>query len=94
MMGAATKNRIIDELAVSILEQLPTPVMAVNRDMGIMFMNRAGLTFLEIAYRDRAIDRLEELLAEFDGHLTTALVSMQEYQPAEADTQKTAHRVP
>jgi len=47
MMSVATENKIIDELALSILEQLPTPIVAVNRDMGIMFMNRAGLSFID-----------------------------------------------
>jgi len=30
------------EIALSVLEQIPTPVMAVNRDFEIIFMNAAG----------------------------------------------------
>lgn len=50
MMSAAIKNRISDELALNILEQIPTPVMAVNRDMDIIFMNQAGLTFIDTSW--------------------------------------------
>ena len=39
-------NRINDELALNVLEQLPTPVMAVNRDFELIFMNRSALGFL------------------------------------------------
>ncbi|WP_028582034.1 PAS domain-containing protein [Desulfogranum japonicum] len=36
--------RIIDtDLAVHVLEHLPTPVMAVNREMELVFLNEAGL---------------------------------------------------
>ena len=33
-------------LAEQVLEQLPTPVMAVNKDLQIIFMNAAGRDFL------------------------------------------------
>ncbi|MDC7224306.1 MAG: STAS domain-containing protein [Spirochaetales bacterium] len=35
------------DLANQILEQLPTPVMAINRDYEIIFMNRAGCRMLQ-----------------------------------------------
>jgi signal transduction histidine kinase/CheY-like chemotaxis protein len=68
-------------------------IKGVSGNIGALEVQKAAAD-LEIAYRDRAIDGLEELLAEFDGHLTTALVSMKEYQPAEADTQKSVAQGP
>jgi len=32
-----------NEMALKVLEQIPTPVMAVNSDLELIFMNRAGL---------------------------------------------------
>ena len=39
-------NSITGELALNILQQIPTPVMAVNRKMELIFMNDASLKFL------------------------------------------------
>jgi len=36
------------ELKVDILRQIPTPVMAVNKDMEIIYMNEAGTSFLGV----------------------------------------------
>ena len=35
-----------DQLSSKILEQLPTPVMAVDKDFKILHMNKAGCSFL------------------------------------------------
>ena len=34
---------INNDLAIQILDQLPTPVMAVDLDLSLIFMNEAGL---------------------------------------------------
>ncbi|MBF0413077.1 MAG: PAS domain-containing protein [Desulfamplus sp.] len=39
-------NQIDDNLALQILRQIPTPVMAVDRDLKIIFMNQAGCSFI------------------------------------------------
>ncbi|MFC1866687.1 PAS domain-containing protein [Thermodesulfobacteriota bacterium] len=39
-------TRISGDLALSVLEQIPTPVMAVDRDLKLIFMNAAGCGFL------------------------------------------------
>lgn len=39
-------TQIDGNLALKVLEQIPTPVMAVDRDFKLIFMNRAGCQFL------------------------------------------------
>ena len=43
-------TRIDDGLALRVLEQIPTPVMAVDRDLRITFMNAAGCRFLGLGW--------------------------------------------
>ncbi|MEE9913922.1 MAG: PAS domain-containing protein [Deltaproteobacteria bacterium] len=45
-MENSEKSGIDFKLMEQILEQLPTPVMAVNKDLKIIFMNKAGRGFL------------------------------------------------
>ena len=45
-------NSITGELALNILQQIPTPVMAVNRKMELIFMNDAGLKLLGSRWQD------------------------------------------
>jgi len=45
-MANEKKDRISMKLMDQILEQLPTPVMAVDKDLKILFMNGAGRAFL------------------------------------------------
>ncbi len=35
-----------NDLALNVLQQIPTPIMAVNRSLELMFINRAGLNLL------------------------------------------------
>lgn len=39
-------DQIDGDLAVSILQQIPTPVMAVNRDLSVVFLNKPGLKLI------------------------------------------------
>jgi rsbT co-antagonist protein RsbR len=39
-------------LAVAVLEQIPTPVMAVDTDMKIVFLNAAGRGFLRLPWKE------------------------------------------
>ena len=41
-----------NHLALNVLQQLPTPVMAVNRKMEMIFMNRSGLKLLNKPWKD------------------------------------------
>nr|WP_320191547.1 PAS domain-containing protein [uncultured Desulfobacter sp.] len=45
-------DQIDGELAVDILQQLPTPIMAVNREMRVIFVNRAGLNMLGKSWQE------------------------------------------
>ena len=44
-------EKISAELALNVLDQLPTPVMAVNRQLELIFMNRAGLKLFDSSWR-------------------------------------------
>ncbi|MBF0573042.1 MAG: PAS domain-containing protein [Desulfamplus sp.] len=45
-------NQIDYNLALQVLRQIPTPVMAVDRDLKIIFMNQAGCNFLGKKFED------------------------------------------
>ena len=45
-------SEINNELALNVLQQIPTPVMAVNRSMEVIFVNRAGLDLLGTAWKE------------------------------------------
>lgn len=45
-MNESQTDHLDEHLALSLLQQLPTPVMAVNLDMELIFMNDAGLNLL------------------------------------------------
>jgi len=38
--------KLTDDLALRVLEQIPTPIMAVDKDLKLIFMNAAGLGFM------------------------------------------------
>ncbi|MGD9176274.1 MAG: PAS domain-containing protein, partial [Desulfobacterales bacterium] len=40
------EDQVDSEIKEQILEQIPTPVMAVNTDLEIIYMNAAGRGFL------------------------------------------------
>ncbi|MCG8614884.1 MAG: PAS domain-containing protein, partial [Desulfobacterales bacterium] len=42
-MNANKFTEINNDLALNVLQQIPTPVMAVNRSLELIFMNQAGL---------------------------------------------------
>lgn len=42
-------TKMTEHMAIDILDQLPTPVMAVDRDLKIVFMNSMGLRLLGMA---------------------------------------------
>ena len=46
-MNEQDLNHLDEELAVTVLDQVPTPVMVIDRDFKITFMNRAGRKFLD-----------------------------------------------
>ncbi len=50
-MKSAVDIKIDDELALNILDQLPTPVMAVNREFQLIFMNKSALKFLGTTWK-------------------------------------------
>ncbi len=45
-MNTSNIDRIDSALADNILQQIPTTVMAVNRDMSVVFINKAGLEMI------------------------------------------------
>ena len=45
-MTSPDDKSIAGELALNIIQQIPTPVMAVNREMKLIFMNESGLKLL------------------------------------------------
>lgn len=45
-------DQIDGTLAINILQQIPTPIMAVNRDMMVIFLNRAGLKMLGKSWKE------------------------------------------
>ncbi|WP_321493780.1 STAS domain-containing protein [uncultured Desulfobacter sp.] len=45
-------GQIDGTLAVNILQQIPTPIMAVNRGMAVIFLNRAGLKILGKSWKE------------------------------------------
>ncbi len=45
-MSSTEAGDINNELALNVLQQIPTPVMAVNRSLELIFMNQAGLTLI------------------------------------------------
>jgi len=51
-MDNSEKSVINTTMAEQVLEQLPTPVMAVNKDLKILFMNKAGRNFLGKSWDD------------------------------------------
>jgi len=57
-----TGDLISGHLAVSVLEQLPTPVMAVDRDLKIIFMNAAGRGLLGMSMEEMRKFKCSELL--------------------------------
>jgi rsbT co-antagonist protein RsbR len=48
----ATGNHLCDDLAERVLEQIPTPVMAVNNDFQIIFMNAAGRAVIDMPWAE------------------------------------------
>nr|WP_319393657.1 STAS domain-containing protein [uncultured Desulfobacter sp.] len=51
-MNTPDINKIDGDLAVNILQQLPTPIMAINRDMMVIFLNKAGLKMLGKSWKE------------------------------------------
>jgi rsbT co-antagonist protein RsbR len=51
-MNAAEINSISSNLALNILHQIPTPVMAVNREFELIFINDTGLKMLGASWED------------------------------------------
>lgn len=51
-MKSDAAHQMNDDLALNVLQQLPTPVMAVNRDMEMIFMNDAGLKLLGASWEE------------------------------------------
>lgn len=51
-MSAEDKNQISNDLAADVLRQIPTPIMAVNKELELIFMNDAGLKFLDSSWED------------------------------------------
>ena len=47
-----TANQLCDDLAERVLEQIPTPVMAVNNDFQIIFMNAAGRAVIDMPWAE------------------------------------------
>jgi rsbT co-antagonist protein RsbR len=47
-----SKGEIDDDLAIKVLEQIPTPVIAIDRDFKLIFMNDAGCRFLGKKWED------------------------------------------
>ena len=46
------KSETLNEFSEKILDQLPTPVMAVDNDFKLIFMNRAGLKMIDSKWED------------------------------------------
>lgn len=51
-----------EELATDILEQLPTPVMAVDKDMKVIFLNAAGRQLVGMSMEEVQTYRCAELM--------------------------------
>jgi rsbT co-antagonist protein RsbR len=51
-MNAIENTQLNNEMALDILKQLPTPIMAVDIDLKLIFMNDAGLKFLGMTWED------------------------------------------
>lgn len=51
-MKNGNTGQLDKHLALSVLQQLPTPVMAVNLEMELIFMNEAGLKMLGSTWED------------------------------------------
>jgi rsbT co-antagonist protein RsbR len=45
-MNTSDIDQIDNALALNILQQIPTPIMAVNREMSLIFLNKAGLKMI------------------------------------------------
>ena len=45
-MNTSDIDQIDNALALNILQQIPTPVMAVNRERSVIFLNKAGLKMI------------------------------------------------
>ena len=56
-----TENQAHSAIQEQILEQIPTPVMAVNRDLEIIYMNAAGRNFLGKSWEEVAKQHCYEL---------------------------------
>ena len=46
MKKSVREDSLGDELSNKVLDQLPTPVMAIDKDYNLIFMNQAGFNFL------------------------------------------------
>ncbi len=55
-------EKLSEHLAIDILEQLPTPVMAVDNDMKILFMNDAGRRLLGMSMEQLTTHRCLEVM--------------------------------
>ncbi|HCY83872.1 MAG TPA: diguanylate cyclase [Desulfobacteraceae bacterium] len=51
-MSSTEFSEINNDLALNVLQQIPTPVMAVNRSLELIFMNRAGLDLVGTPWED------------------------------------------
>ena len=51
-MNNPDSGQIDGAMAISILQQIPTPIMAVNRDMMVIFINKPGLKMLGKSWSD------------------------------------------
>lgn len=52
IVNGQVEDRFNNELALNILEQIPTPVMAVNREFQLIFTNNATLKFLGTTWEE------------------------------------------
>lgn len=57
-----SKEEMSEHLAIDILEQLPTPVMAVDRDMKVIFMNAVGRRLLGMSMEEIEAYKCSELM--------------------------------
>lgn len=60
-MHVADSNSINNDLALNILQQIPTPVMAVNRSFELIFVNESGLKLIGTSWKEIRNQRCQDV---------------------------------
>ncbi len=67
-MSTNTIDQMSNEMALDVLQQIPTPIMAVDKELNLIFMNDAGLKLSGSVWRDikgKKVRVYDQSLAKF-----------------------------